>query len=178
MTTAMPPLWLDYQRPPPGRQVPGMVLLAASVIFSGLLLSMAVDLASETADAQQQVFKLRQAAERRRLFETAEKPAVEAAGAEPGQPESPSAIRWESLFSSLEAAGNDTVTLLGLAPGPREIVITGEASGLAAALDYAQRLQAAKALTNAHLSKYEVVREHPRQPVRFTLLAEWREGPR
>lgn len=174
MKAAMSPLWLDYRRPPPGRQLPGMVLLLASLILSGLLLNMAMDISMETAITERQVAKLRQAAERRRLFAAAEPSTATTAGTAARQPASPSAQRWESLLGSLESAGDDSVTLLSLAPGTRQIVITGEARGLGEALDYARRLQAASAFSNAYLAKYELVREHPRQPVLFTLLAEWR----
>lgn len=178
MSTPMAPLWLDYQRPPPGRQLPGIVLLIASLLLSAVLLNLAIDISTETAVAERQVAKLRQAAERRRLFAAAESSTASTAGQEGRAAASPSAARWESMLTSLEAAGDDTVTLLSLSPGAREIVIVGEAKGLVAALDYARRLQGARAFGNAHLAKYEILREHPRQPVQFTLLAEWREAGR
>lgn len=170
---AMSPLWLDYQRPPPGRQLPGIALLAGSLLLSGVLLQMSADLAQDIEAAEARVYKMRQAAERRRLFAEAAKPAAESAA----PPASASAARWERLFVSLEGAADETVTLLGLTPGARDVVLTGEARDLPAALDYAQRLQAAPAFSQAHLAKYEVVREHPRQPVRFTVLASGREAP-
>ncbi|MGE5469611.1 MAG: hypothetical protein ACM3X0_02305 [Bacteroidota bacterium] len=177
MSVALPPLWLDYQRLPPGRRLPGIALLVGSVLLAGFLVQLAVNTGAETTVAEQQVARLRQAAERRRLFEGADRAARDAeAAASAGKTLSPSASRWAALFSSLEAASDETVTLLSLAPGAREIVITGEAKDLDAALDYAKRLLASRVLANPHLAKYEVVREHPRQPVRFTLLAEWREG--
>lgn len=171
MSRNMPPLWLDFQRPPPGRSLPGIILLLASLLLAGLLLGLALDVASETASAEQQLGRLRQVAERQRLFAGF---APSTAATTPAA--SPPDGRWEALFGALETAGNETVTLLSLNPGNREIVITGEAVGLEAALDYARRLQAAPALSHAHLVKYEVVREHPRQPVLFTLLAEWSEA--
>lgn len=176
MKPTMPLLWLDYQRPPPGRQLPGIGLLIVSLILSALLFGSAVDISTDTALSERQVAKLRQAAERRRLFAPPEASGAPGSSQEPALPVSPSARRWESLLSSLETAGDENVTLLSLTPGGREIVITGEAKGLGEALDYAQRLQAAGALSNAHLAKYEVQREHPRQPVQFTVLSEWREG--
>lgn len=178
MSTTMQPLWLDYQRPAPGRQLPGILLLVGSLVLAGVLIDMSIDLATETASAEQKVAKLRQAAERRRLFASADQAAAASSALAERTAASPSASRWESLFSSLEAAGDETVTLLGLTPGAKEILITGEAKGLPEALDYTQRLQAATVLANAHLTKYEVVRGHPQQPVRFTVLADWREAAR
>lgn len=171
---ARAPLWLDYQRPPPGRQLPGIALLVGSLLLSGVLLSMSADLGREIEATDAQVAKLRQSAERRRLFAEAAKPTESAT---PAPPASASAARWETLFASLEGAADETVTLLGLTPGAREVIITGEARDLPAALDYAQRLQTAPAFSEAYLAKYEVVREHPRQPVRFTVMARLREAP-
>jgi Tfp pilus assembly protein PilV len=175
MNPTMPPLWLDYRKAPPARQWPGLILLIASLLLAAGLLALSSHLASATALSERQVSKLQQAAERRRLFASALPEHATSSNATSSQIVAPSAKRWEALFTALEAASDETVTLLGLTPGARQIVITGEAKGLPAALDYAQRLQAASVLANAHLSKYEVVREHPRQPVLFTLLAEWRE---
>jgi len=178
MNKTMPPLWLDYRQAPPGRRLPGLALLIAGLLLSMLLLDMAMDVASETAVAERKVAKLRQAAERRRIFADFSASTASNSGPASDTPASPSAARWEALLGTLEAAGNDTVTLLSLTPGAREIVITGEAKGLGAALDYTQRLQAAPVLRNAYLAKYEVVREHPGQPVTFTVLGDWREAAR
>lgn len=174
MTPVLPLTWLDYQRPPPGRQWPGQLLFAAGLILAVLLLVLSKNISDELADTEQRVGRLRQAAEHRRLFSATEKPAA----AESGHPVPSSSRRWEALFAALEGASGDGVTLLGLTPGPREITLTGEARGLADALDYVQRLQAAKALQKVHLAKYEIVHEHPRQPVRFTVSAEWGEALR
>jgi len=178
MSKLMAPLWLDYRRPPPSRQLPGIALLLASLVLTAWLLGSALDISTETALVERQVAKLRQAAERRRLFATTDPSTASIAGAAARPAESPSAGRWEALLTSLENAGDETVTLLSLTPGTREIVITGEAKGVASALDYAQRLQGSSVLTKAHVAKYEIQREHPRQPVSFTLLAEWRGGSR
>lgn len=172
MSKAMPPLWLDYRRLPPGRRLPGILLLGGSLLLAGFLLAVSNDISMDVELAEQHLDKLRQAGERQRLFAV---PSPSTAAAET-PPTSPSAARWESLLASLEAAGDDTVTLLSLTPGAREIVITGEAAGLDPALEYARRLQAAAAFSRAHLAKYELVSDHPRRPVRFTVLAEWREA--
>lgn len=166
----MPPLWLDYQRLPPGRRLPGLILLIVSLVLAAGLVVLSLDVSSEFASTEQHLAKLKQEAERQRFF----------AGAAPAPPEEntqglpPS--RWESLLAGLETADNETVTLLSLTPGDREIVIAGEAKDLGAALEYARRLQNVPAIAQAYLAKHEVVREHPQHPVRFTLLATWREA--
>lgn len=169
-------LWLDYQQDAPGRQRPGLLLLVASLVLTTLLLAQYFAVAGKLTDTGAQVSKLKHGAERQRLFGSTD-------GSRPdtgGQQNSPSisADRWESLFTSLENAGSDSMTLLSLEPGSREISITGEARDIAAAMDYVQRLQSATIFANAHLTESEIVREHPRHPVRFTLIADWRETPR
>lgn len=172
----MRPLWLDYQRLPPGRRLPGVLLLIGSLLLAAFLLRLSIQTSAETTATEQLLYKLNTAAERRRLFASPDKGSQEVTAATSDKALSPSASRWTALFSALEAAANDTVTLLSLQPGAHEVVITGEANGLEAALDYTQRLQAGGLLNNVHLAKYEIVRENPHLPVRFTVLAEWREG--
>lgn len=169
--TAPLPLWLDYRRPPPGEQAPGIALLAVGVALAAALAWLGQDTGRQLDAAGDQVARLRQAAERQRLQAAASAATAQAGDGTP----SPSAARWEALFATLERAGDDKVTLLGLAPAAREVRIDGEALNLPAALDYAQRLQAGTALANAHVARYEIVRDNPRQPVRFTVQANWRE---
>ena len=169
------PLWLDYQRPLPGRQWPGLLLLSSSVLLSGLLLAESFSLSSEWAATQQQVFKLKREDERRRLFTSTDKP-FDPAAHEGARPLPPAAARWESLLGALENEGDDSITLLALEPGPRETTISGEAADIGASLDYAKRLQSAPVFADVYLVKHEIVREHPHRPVRFALLARWREA--
>lgn len=166
MKSTLPPLWLDYQRPPPGRQLPGRLLLAVSLALLISLLGLSHNISGHLADSEQHLSRLKQAAaQQRQLAGTAL------------QDQAPSAdSRWEALLAALEAASDGAVTLLSLAPGLKEIVITGEARDLGAALDYARRLHNTPAIAQAYIAKHEVLREHPQHPVRFTLLAVWREG--
>ncbi len=202
----MQTLWLDYQRPYPGRRRFGWLLLALSLVATGVLLAGYFTSVAERDELLGQVLRLRGAASRGQLLEAA---ARLSAGAHSSTPQSPSqqsstpqspsqqssipqspnprgrgevaavahpAAQWESLFASLESAGDESVTLLGLQPGASEIIINGEAKNLAASMDYLNRLQFAKVLVNAHLTQSEIVLEHPQRPVRFTLAAEWGGG--
>lgn len=169
-------LWLDYQLDEPGRHRPGLLLLISSLVLTALLFAQYFSIAEKLTTAGTQVSKLKRGAEHQRLFENPNGARVNVEG----QQRSPilSAGRWESLFTSLEKAGSDSMTLLRLEPGPREISITGEAKDLAAAMEYVQRLQSVPVFTNAHLTESETLKEHPRHPVRFTLVADWRGAPR
>lgn len=176
----MQALWLDYQRPYPGRRRIGLLLLGAGLAATGLLVVEYFSIVASRDDMQEQVLQLQREASRERLLTGSasshpsaaaqKRGAVAIDGATVGH----SAAQWEALFASLEAAGDDSVTLLTLQPGGSEITIGGEAKSLAASLDYVKRLQLATAFVNAHLTQTEVVVEHPQRPVRFTLAAEWR----
>jgi Tfp pilus assembly protein PilN len=79
---------------------------------------------------------------------------------------------------ALEKAIDDSVTLLGLEPGVRDIAIAGEAKDLNALLDYLKRLQAASVFVDLHLTKHEIIQLGAERTVRFSLQASWREGAR
>lgn len=156
-------LWLDFQQEEPGRRRSGLILLALGVLVSSLLLARYVSVADNLSAAERQLSRLQRA----------ETPARLSAGA---VAELPPAAHWESLFQALEAAGDDTVTLLRLQSGKDGILISGEASSLDASLAYASRLQLAPLLADVHMTQSEVVTDHPQRPLRFSLVAAGRGG--
>ena len=173
----MKALWLDYQQEQPGRQRPGLVLLISGVLLTALLVGQYFAASAEIDTLSTQVATLQQEAENRRLLASAdslqqENDAAQATARSGGM----ASGRWESLFATLEMASDDSMTLLTLEPDPKQILITGEAKNLAAAVAYVQRLQSATAFTHARLTEFETIREHPYHPVKFTLLADWREA--
>ncbi|HEX8987747.1 MAG TPA: PilN domain-containing protein [Rhodocyclaceae bacterium] len=162
-------LWLDYQRPDPERRRPGRLLLGAGALAVVLTAGDYLAVAGERDDLRTEVDGLRRAAEHRRL-------ATAAAASAPREATlmAPSAARWETLFSSLEAASGDAVTLLSLHPGEKEIQLAGEAKDFPSAMDYVQRLERQPAFSGVRLTQSEVVAENPNHPVRFALVADWR----
>lgn len=177
-------LWLDFQRPEPGRRRAGNALLAVGVLLGAGLLADYVNVVGETDQVEQQVLRLRREAEPARRAAAVEgaptarggqrQAADDTSSSQPGH----EALQWDALFAALEAAADDSMTLLTLNTGGSEIQIGGEARNIDAAMDYVKRLQAATALGNPHLTQSEVVQEHPQHPVRFALAASWREGGR
>lgn len=156
-------LWLDFQKTDPGRQRPGRLLLAAGIMSAALLLAHYREIMEQQEELQHQISRLpRQAATEASLDGVATQEAVT-------QPLG----QWNAVFSTLEAAGDETVTLLGLQPGHKDIQITGEARDLTAAMDYLGRLQTAKVLGRPRLTRSEVLPEHPLHPLRFALAADW-----
>jgi hypothetical protein len=175
MKPAMRTLRLDYQRPAFGYQWPGLVLLFSGLLLCALLFQQSFSISSELMLTEQHVFKLKREAERRRLLVSSERSAEEG-GQDEKRRASPSAARWEALLSALERTSDDSVTLLGLEPGAREMTLIGEARTLGAALDYVKRLQVLPQFADIHLTRHEIVNEHPYRPVRFTLQTTWREA--
>jgi Tfp pilus assembly protein PilN len=175
MKTVMPPLWLDYLRPIPGRQWPGLVVLIVSLLISIGLFVHFNKLSRQLTKIEQQVSRLKQQEERRRMLARADEQGRDEVRQ---QPASPLDLRWESLLVALEKAIDDSVTLLGLEPGVRDIAIAGEAKDLNALLDYLKRLQAASVFVDLHLTKHEIIQLGAVRTVRFSLQASWREGAR
>lgn len=164
MARAMSPLWLDYRRAPPGRQRPGWILLAVAVLVTVLLLARHARVSDELDAVQAQLAQAEAASAA---------PSAAAAAGEAEGPPPVAAAGWERLFAALEAAGDESVTLLSMQPGRGELRLGGEAVNHDAAVDYARRLNAGGVLGGVHLTQTEVLREHPQRPVRFALLAQW-----
>lgn len=157
-------LWLDYQQAEAGRRRSGFILLAIGVLVSSLLLTRYFIVADELSAAGLQLSLL----QREVPGEVAKGPLAEL----------PTAARWESLFLALEAAGDDTVTLLRLQSGKDSILMSGEAINLDASMAYVTRLQATPMLAAVRMTESEVVSDHPQRPVRFNLaLGEGRAQP-
>lgn len=163
----IPRLWLDYRRPPPGRHRTGWIVLSVVALAGVLLLAdyAAVNNGIDDLEARLARASAASAAE------------AEAGTLEGGEAVALPAARWESLFAALESAGDETVTLLSLRPGPGELQLNGEAGNNNAAVDYAARLNATAAFDSVNLTQTEVMREHPQQPVRFAVRAQWGRAP-
>lgn len=155
-------LWLDFEQEPPARQRPGRVVLAVAVLAAALVLLQRAEIADRLEQTRAEVTRLQQAQALR---------AGNAPGADGAPADSASMPQWEKMLTALEVAADDSVTLLTLQTEGHDLRITGEARNLPAALDYAQRLDGSQAFAGTHLAHSEVVRDHPRQPVRFVLLA-------
>ena len=175
MKTVMRPLWLDYLRPIPGRQWPGLLLLIVSLLISAGLFIHFNKLSRQLTEIEQEVSRLKQQEERRRMLARADQQSRDEVRLQPANPLN---LRWESLLLALEKAIDDSVTLLGLEPGERDIAIAGEAKELNAVFDYLKRLQAASVFVDVHLTRHEIIQLGAERPVRFSLQASWREGSR
>jgi Tfp pilus assembly protein PilN len=176
MKNSMRMLWLDYLRPMPGSQWPGWLLLAVSLLLCGWLVIYSSSTTRQLTSIEQEVSRLKHQDQRRRMLAQADQQGRdESAAGQRVRQISPLNMRWASLLLALEQTMDDSVTLLGLEPGVRDIAIVGEARDIGAVLDYIKRLQAASIFIDVHLTKHEIILASPYHPVRFNLLATWRE---
>jgi hypothetical protein len=85
---------------------------------------------------------------------------------------------WTRLFSAIESAATDNVTLLSIEPDPkaRTVVISGDSKDYLAALTYVLNLSRVGALDHVQLVRHEVKKDEPQKPVGFAISAAWAEN--
>lgn len=160
----IPMVWLDYQQAAPGRHRAGRILLMVGVLVAGWLWFHYITLGDEIAQAQTSVTGLSQTG-------SADEAGVDqfSPAAAPGN-----LAHWEGIFSGLESAANESMTLLSVSFGTDEIQISGEARDQEEAIAYVSRLDATKTFRNVFMTQSEVVRDHPQRPVRFVVRGQLR----
>lgn len=167
-------VWLDYAQIPAGYRWPGIALCAAGVIATGALTWIYQGLTNDIDHRELHLMKLQRQASvlptDSVLAGTLSLPETLRQALKSG-----SATTWDRRFGDLEAAIDDTVTLLTLSPDKSSLTLSGEAKTLSSAIGYAKRLQGASSLSYVHLVDHTIAKEHPQRPVRFTVLARWRE---
>ena len=86
-------------------------------------------------------------------------------------------VPWEILFKAVESSSGSKITLLSLEPDfeKKQVKISGEASSYKALMNYITQLQGQEVFESAYLQNHEIMVEDPDKPVRFTLLANWRD---
>jgi Tfp pilus assembly protein PilN len=86
-------------------------------------------------------------------------------------------VPWDILFKAVESSGGSKITLLALEPDfeKKQVKISGEASNYSAVMTYIVQLQGQDVFDTVYLQNHDVRQEDPDRPVRFTLLANWRE---
>lgn len=88
-------------------------------------------------------------------------------------------LPWDELFKAVETAAGKEVALLAMEPNAEKHVvkISGEARDLAALLKYITQLEEQEVFGQVYLQSHQVQQQDPDKPVRFSLLAVWREAP-
>ena len=165
--------WLDYQQSQPGHQWPGAVILVLGVALTGTVLHQYDDINQSLESKEKKVFQLKRLIEQTRLQVDDHKTDSDTNAII--QKTARSIQRWDSLFHDLEVAGDETVTLIGITSNLHEVSISGEAKDIDAALAYLERLQTSNTLSRIHITEQEILKDHPRHPLRFTFVSNWPE---
>ncbi len=86
-------------------------------------------------------------------------------------------LPWNELFGAVETAAGKDIALLAMEPDRKkqQVKISGEARNFAALLDYLTRLEEQAVFGPVYLQGHQVQQKDPDRPVRFSLLAVWRE---
>ena len=166
-------LELDFQKKPATWPLSGIVLLVLGIALTTTVLKIYRVTGDDLEHADERVTHLKRDLERQRVFDT--RSGKESTSGSGSTGIGRSRAQWEALFSGLESASDETVTLLSLDPTSSEISLRGEARDFAAMTDYSQRLSRLPVLSDVRLTDHEVARDNPRRPVRFSVKANWKE---
>lgn len=87
--------------------------------------------------------------------------------------------RWSELFEAIEAAQNADIALLSIEPdaGKGSILIAAEARHYDAMIAYLKRLEQTSVLHHPLLVQYNVQQQVAQHPIRFSLVASWKQSP-
>lgn len=88
-------------------------------------------------------------------------------------------LPWEKLFQAVEWSSGKDVALLTIEPDAEKHVvkISGEAKNIAAVLSYLKHLAEQEIFDSVYLQSHQVQEQNPEKPVRFALVAAWKETP-
>ena len=88
-------------------------------------------------------------------------------------------VPWEELFKAVESSSGSHVQLLALEPDfdKKQVQITGEATSYKSIMKYITELEQQEVIGTVYLQNHEIRQDDPDKPVKFSLLANWREKP-
>jgi len=88
-------------------------------------------------------------------------------------------VPWTDLLEALEAAGSKKVAYLELRadPSANRLLVSAEVRAIEDIIAYVSRLKKEQIFTNVLLSGHQVSETEANKPIRFELIAVWREAP-
>ncbi len=170
---------LDYQNSLKPLPWPGVVLLLLAMATLALIATYYRGMNEKIGYWEAKAGQVLRASERqssgsqRELKETAQE--IKHANEVLGQITLP----WDKLFQAVEWSSGKDVALLTIEPDAEKHVvkISGEAKHIPAVLTYIRHLSAQDIFTNVYLQSHQVQEQSPDKPVRFALIASWKEAP-
>lgn len=87
-------------------------------------------------------------------------------------------LPWDTLFGAVESAGGKDVALLSMEPDLKKgtVKISAEAKHFDAMLEYVRQLGTRDVFGSVHLQNHQVQQTDPEKPIRFSVLAAWKQG--
>lgn len=88
-------------------------------------------------------------------------------------------LPWDKLFQAVEWSSGKDVALLTIEPDAEKhlVKISGEAKNIPAILSYLRHLAEQEIFESVYLQSHQVQEQNPEKPVRFALVAAWKETP-
>jgi Tfp pilus assembly protein PilN len=88
-------------------------------------------------------------------------------------------VPWNDLFKAVESSSGSHVTLLTLEPDfdRKQVKINGEANSYRTIMKYITELEGQDVFDSVYLQSHDVRQKDPDKPVRFSLIANWKEQP-
>jgi hypothetical protein len=88
-------------------------------------------------------------------------------------------VPWTDLLEALEAAGSKKVAYLEVRaePGASRLLVSAEVRASDDIITYVSRLKKEQIFTNVLLSGHQVSEADGNKPIRFELIAVWRDAP-
>ncbi|WP_283744008.1 PilN domain-containing protein [Sideroxydans sp. CL21] len=86
-------------------------------------------------------------------------------------------LPWDKLFQAVEWSSGKDVALLTIEPDAEKHVvkISGEAKNIEAVLNYVGHLSDQEIFNSVYLQSHQVQEQNPERPVRFALIATWKD---
>lgn len=86
-------------------------------------------------------------------------------------------VPWDELFKAVESSSGSRVALLALEPDfdRKQVKISGEANSYKTIMKYITVLEKQEVFGAVYLQNHDIRQDDPDRPVRFTLLASWKE---
>lgn len=178
----MKTIWLDFKHPvAPGLRALRVALLLVGVLALGYSLLQQRQVGSEVDALAWQKQSLTRLETRTlpRLQATSESAASQDAAKRANEVLRQLNLPWDRLFAALEQSVSPEVSVLAIAPDATKSALTLKASAtdMDAVVDFMERLQKTRLLSNIHLATQEIAEDDSRHPLQFTLRANWEAKP-
>lgn len=176
----MMPIHINFVRPlPSGMRVLRYVLVACGLLMLGLVFLQYKQLSREKIALAWQLQDM-QGIVRGLAYGPAASKRLAASAPDDAQAQAAEVLRqldtpWNGLFEALENAIDNDIVIMAVAPDASQhsLTLQAMATNSAAAISFADRLQASRSLADIHLVQEEPLEDGARFPLAFSISAHW-----